>query len=270
MFFKRHQLMKPTRSVLVVLAALTLSLVPATPSFGATIFVSESGLNSGATLGNPSILKDVTDPAFDLNIYIIPDPVADVGLTYLGLSLGVRLSTPGVARITGGAVPNYDILVAAAPGTDIDDRWDGASGGTVSTDEFLDNMSGVSILADGIKLTNVGPLPGLFDDGYDTVAGAFHFATVTIDPSVGTGTTDLFLEVGGSGIARTGDLPAPSPMAASITFGDAEPTPVLGNVKGATGTMFDARITVVPEPSTILLLNLSLLLLFRRNRDVAK
>ena len=103
------------------------------------------------------------------------------------------------------------------------------------------------------------------DAGYDATAGAFYFGSVTLNP-VGVGSTDLSLLVGTGGVERLGDNPRPVGPTVSLTFGDAEPTSVFGDDFGATGTVVDATVTVVPEPTTAVLLGVGALpgLLCRR------
>ena len=228
--------------------------------FGATAFFSEAGFGDGATVGNPTINKTIADSPFELHIYFVPDK-SDAA--FVGISLGVTSSTAGVADLSSFSVLNPDVLVGA---TDVDDRWNSTGGSLVGTEEIT-NLSGVSVDKAGLDAANDG-LATFRDAGYDTSASAFYFGKVELDP-VGLGTTELSLSVGSIGIARVGDQPQPTGPTVSLTFGGSEPTTVLGDDIGGTGTVADATINVIPEPSTALLAGAGLFfcVLCRRRRN---
>ena len=128
-------------------------------------------------------------------------------------------------------------------------------------------MSGVSVDRAGLNIAHDGT-GGSLDEGYDATANAFYFGKVSFDP-VGIGTTELHLTVGSGGVARTGDQPQPDGPTVSLLFGHGEPSVVLGDEFGATGTIADATIHVIPEPviTSLLWSGLLLGLLLRRVRS---
>lgn len=211
-------------------------------SDAAVVFLSEQGFESGASPSNPELVKTNTDAPFDLHIYFVPD-LGDP--RYLEISLGVSSSTPGVASITAFTVLNPVILVGVAP---VAVRWDGV-GGSLDSPQLISAMTGFADTSAG--LNNAYDGSGAFRDaGYDSTAGAFYFGQITLDPTAGGGTTELNLLVGSDGVEREGISPT------GLVFGFPESTLVLGDDIGATGTTYDARITVVPEPSAFAFLGL--------------
>jgi hypothetical protein len=243
---------------------LTATIVFATSSvaMGATAFFSTDGFGDGASIGNPHIQFNSLSSAApaDLHIYFVPE---SSDAKFLGISLGVRSTTPNVANMTAFSVSNFDFVIA--PDTPLGEtRWN-AAGVAGATVDLVSNLYGLSIDQAGLSVINDGVGSTFLDKGYDTSANAFYFGSVTLDP-VGVGSTDYFLTVGDIGIARLGDNPQPTGPTASLTFGAAEPTSVFGDDFGATGTVYDAHITIIPEPSSILLLCSALVLSLRRRR----
>ena len=245
---------------------LTAAAVFATGSvaFGTTVFFSTDGFGEGASLGNPDISYSSVSGAAstDLHIYIVPD-ASDA--PFIGISLGVRSTTPTVANMTAFSVNNFDLVIA--PGTPLGQtRWNAViePSGTV---DRVSNLNGISINQAGLAVFNDGVGSPNLDKGYDATADAFYFGKVTLDP-VGIGTSDYFLMVGDIGVARAGDKPQPTGPTVSLIFGASESTPVLGDDFGASGSVYDARVTVIPEPSSaVLLLCATLAFGFRRRKN---
>jgi len=236
---------------------LTTAIAMATGSAsGATVYFSTTGFGGGASLGNPDHTVAIGDANFDLHLYFVPEP-GDAA--FLGISVNLTSTVGGVADFVGLSVTNPDILVGAA---DVDDRWDG-TGGTIPTPELISNMSGVAVTTAGLTIGNNGTGPFL-DAGYDATAGAFYFGSITLDP-VGLGTTEISISNGPIGTARAGDVPRPTGPVASIFYGD-DPTSVFGDDFGGTGTVTDATINVIPEPSTSILFGTGILFGFLRRR----
>lgn len=243
---------------------LTAAAVVATGStaFGASVFFSTDGFGEGASLGNPDINYGSLSGAAptDLHIYFVPE-ASDA--KFIGISLGVNSTTPNVANMTAFSVSNFDFVVA--PDTPLGQmRWNTVTDPSGTVDS-VSNLNGISINQAGLAATNDGVGSAFLDKGYDATANAFYFGKVTLDP-VGLGTSDYFLTVGDVGVARVGDQPQPAGPTVSMIFGASEPTSVLGDDFGATGTVYDARVTIVPEPSSALLLLCSSLVFGLRRR----
>ena len=98
-----------------------------------------------------------------------------------------------------------------------------------------------------------------FDQNYSASEGLFLLSTFDITAGDATGTTDLHLQVGGQ---RIGYAPGNT---TDVTFG-------LGQVAsdrtvdGATDSVADATVSVIPEPATLTLLGLAGLVGLRRRR----
>jgi len=244
---------------------LIVTIVFATSSLamGATAFFSTSGFGEGATVGNPDIQFDSTNsPTQDLHIYFVPE---SSDTKYLGISLGVRSTTPGVAEMTAFSVNNFDFVSALDTPLGLS-RWNTVGTPNGTADE-VSNLTGVAIDQGGLFVGNDGKASATLDQGYDATADAFYLGQVTLDP-VGEGTSDFFITVGDIGVARMGDQPQPTGPTVSLTFGASESTSVLGDDFGATGTVHDAQVTVIPEPTSAILLLCSTIVFGSRRRRV--
>ncbi len=249
-------LMNPVR---LFAAALIISTGPAL--HGASTYVSTVAFGGGATSGNPAVNLSLSDGPIDLYIYFVPEPGDE---PFISISLDIDLSTAGVADLIGFSVVNPNIVIPAAGDFVTGARWNG-TGGSLDSRERITGLSGVSVVEEGLDIANDGSGVTL-DQGYDPSASAFYFGSVTLNP-VGLGNTELRFSVGSIGIARSGDRPQPVGPTASIQFGDPEPTSVSGDSFGSTGSIADAVIRVIPEPSTGVLLGAALLpVLLRRRR----
>jgi len=245
--------------LLSCIAAVVITLTLTLPLSAVTIFLAEEGPGMSAPLSNPSVTL-APGAATTLHVYVVPDS-GDAPFDTIAVNLDA--ATAGIVSASSFSVATPDITVA---GVDVGDRWDGTGGMTAAAGgtSLIVNMNGVAVTETGLDVDNDGS--GLFlDEGFDSTAGAsgaFHFGSITLSADA-LGMTDLFLSTGSTKIVREGDTPASPAM---VTFG-ASDTAVSGGTTGATGTVADAKVTVIPEPTSWLLLVIAVVVLgiFRKS-----
>jgi hypothetical protein len=249
---------KKTMMTLTLLGSLGL----ATQAQAASIYLSPvTTVGGGVTLTNPAVeLTDADVDTHTLGIWI--DPGAQ---TLVGVSLKIASSTPGVIQFTGSTIFSADIVANNFGGLDVGDRWSTKNNGTV-TNDLIQNLQGfivppVNNNALSPSYNGTGGGFGLLDTGYDSASGDFLFATISYQV-IGMGSTDLFLQVGDNKIAPSVGTSAN----VQVIFGAGESTILNGGNIGLSGSVADATISIVPEPMSLLMLGVGLVLASTRHQ----
>jgi hypothetical protein len=165
--------------------------------------------DGSVSFSNPALNHDESDPTQSLYIYMRPENSTGA---FNGASLNVIATNSGVIEFVGSEV--FNPSVGSPFGTFF--RWDEVGGtinGTVAADSVL-NMTGAAVSALGID--NAADLGMRDGDGTGGTTGGFLFARIDYN-ILGTGSTDLYLQVGENDIASP-DANVP----VEVQFGNSE------------------------------------------------
>lgn len=251
------------KKFLAVLAGLAMLVAPA--NAGLRLFFAPQGVDSETA--PITVAPTVSNPEASLNagatqrLYLYAQMFgAPNTQKWNGLAFDV-LANGGV--ISGRALYNYNVQDEF--GDDVYRRWQGVNQGagvgtsTVSGINLAAVTSGngvtndaLALLNDGqseVKLLNSRTLPKA------TLLGYFDFQLAT-----GSNMATIFIRIGQGGIVRSGATAA-EPVYLGV--GD-ETAGLTGQSFNQTSPNFDAKLNLIPEPASILLLSLAGLALRRR------
>lgn len=214
------------------------------------IWLSPVGMPGGGVVQGVANLR-VKRGANEIYIWGRPEE----GETLRNLSLNVRSTTNTVLDFTEVVMDN-PLLVSGTFGEDffrysaVNDSVDGILLPSIDPDGFA-NFGGFTLTRPFNPGVGIGPATTDLDPLYDAVADAFRIATVAFDVAGPfDSTTELFLQIGVNGANLDGKGHAET----LIVFGDPQDPPLTAATdRDIDSATFDARLTVVPEPPSILL-----------------
>jgi hypothetical protein len=245
----------------MVAALLLVAGLSAGQVFGATLYLSTLGLGEGATPGNASLTLNVGDSA---TLYLWAD--LTVAEACNGLGLDVLSSDPAVVEGTSSVIENPAVFGAAVPNFL---RWNPPiAHGTPG--DLVTGINAVAVGFDPVSGIQGNQLSGAFsgtDPTYNAGSG-FLVGTFTLDATA-AGVTEIKLAANDSLITGTMIGTDVAPLLHFGTGDAVVPTSVDQDnqyfvAAGATSTLADATIEVIPEPATLSLLALGGLALIRR------
>jgi hypothetical protein len=166
-----------------------------------------------------------------LNLFVM----TDVRLS--NISLNVRNIGDAITLI-GADVPNED-----GPNGP---RWTALREGTIQPDG-LNSIGGSAVVSPQGGASGIGP--DSLDPGFDPVSG-YLLATLNYTAAnIRGATSELFMQVGSSNVNQWPN----GSTSISVRLGGPNHDLVSGDVPGATDSLLDFRIRVVPEPGSITL-----------------
>lgn len=243
-------------TVLVAILSVNVEAMP--------IWLSGSDAIPGGTFAGeaPLLIAAPGSTGNAVNVWARPD----AGKTLRNWSLDLRSTNPGVLDFTSATVYNPQVGSIPSPPSSLD-RWEFTTNGTIVAPaaDRIDNLSGFTITVGDLGIgpatsTATNPPFSELDPLYDSVGDVWLLATVFYD-ILGTGTTDLFLQIGANGINNDGGVSADI----GVVFGALTDPALNGNTGRQIDSLTaDATITVrggpiVPVPAAVWLFGSGLL-----------